>query len=165
MQVLCFVIDIAASAREASSATLTSSGSLPTPKEAVAQYLILDDELRLYDEELAYRPRVVVLNQVRDIQWPCSTNSPINGAKELTCVCLLASCVLLQVDRLCEAYSDSIVTEQDQHAIIRSFEDALSAVTDAPVVVTCARETHGGVGTVANLLRAHVVKQGGGTTK
>lgn len=74
--------------------------------------------------------------------------------------------MLLQVDRLCEAYSDVIMTEQDQHAIICSFEDALAAVTDAPVVVTCARDTHGGgVGTVANLLRAHVAKQGGGITK
>ncbi len=90
------MVDVAALAREAMSATgdrrsgrpsgsssgTTSLDHLPTPGDAVEQFLVLEEELRLYEQDLAHRPRVVVLNQV---------GSRDRGGIDVLCVCASAS--------------------------------------------------------------------------
>ena len=70
-KVLCFVIDVASTAQEAMGAAGAYHNArhpelnLPTPRDVVEQFQILEQELRLYDEDLSQRSHVIVLNQVR----------------------------------------------------------------------------------------------------
>ena len=163
-KVLCFVIDAAALAHEASTATAehnkeqleaSSEQIRPVPHEAVAQYLILDDELRLYDEDLGHRPRIIVLNQVR-----------VAMVVRLVVVAatVLKSRCSQQVDRLVDAYRDDHSIDTDDYRVVHDFVTAFSAVTDAPVLAVSARERQG-LGDLAVLLREQVERRSGGRRK